>query len=322
MIVIVAAATPLVMCSGYPHPIIVAVILSEAERSRRIPRDGKPGRDPKAFGAASTSLAMTGGIARWYFSVYLSAVQKLSALIVISILWVAPQLSFGGDYNDLVLEQVSQMPKGGRYSASRFAKIRLQSSAHFESGKFFIIPSGPSFCSGATYLVFIRTIEALRDRGQLRLDYDTLERLIIRDQRDGEGVWGRWNANGPGTARLFHELRLGRNFDNIDQAKPGDFMKIFWSRAVGRNEHGHSTIFLGTENRPDGQYVRYWSSNVPSGYGEKSVPRSKIAYALFSRLETPGNLERITGAPLVDTYLASLLRSRSSISTAGAKCGL
>src|SRR6187549_3891651 len=26
-------------------------------------------------------------------------------------------------------------------------------------------------------------------------------------------------------------------------------MKIFWSRAVGRNEHGHSTIFLGTENR-------------------------------------------------------------------------
>ena len=261
------------------------------------------------------------GIARWYFSVYLSAVQKLSALIVISILWLASQLSFGGDCNDLVLEQVGQMPKGGRYSVSRFAKIRLQSSAHFESGKFFIIPSGPSFCSGATYLVFIRTIEALRERGQLRLDYGALERLIIRDQRDGEGVWGRWNANGPGTARLFHELRLGRNFDKIDQAKPGDFMKIFWSRAVGRNEHGHSTIFLGTENWPDGQYIRYWSSNVPSGYGEKSVPRSKISYALFSRLEAPGNLERIMSAPLVDTYLASLLRSRSSILEAGAKCG-
>jgi len=170
--------------------------------------------------------------------------------------------------------------------------------------------------------VFIRTIEALRERGQLRLDYSTLERLIIRDQRDGEGVWGRWNANGPGTARLFHELALGRNFDNIDSAKPGDFMKIFWSRAVGRNEHGHSTIFLGMENRPDGQYVRYWSSNVPSGYGEKSVPRSKIAYAIFSRLETPANLTRINNAPFVDTYLASLLRSRSSISEAGAKCGL
>jgi hypothetical protein len=249
-------------------------------------------------------------------------VNKVCVCFLTAFIAVTSQFSFAGDCNDLVLEQVRQMPKGGSYSVSHFAKIRLQSSAHFESGKFFVIPAGPSFCSGATYLVFIRTIEALRERGQLNLDYGTLERLIIRDQHDGEGVWGRWNANGPGTARLFHELRLGRNFDNIDQAKPGDFMKIFWSRQVGRNEHGHSTIFLGTENRPDGQYVRYWSSNIPSGYGEKSVPRSKIAYALFSRLETPTNLARITSAPSVDTYLASLLRSRSSISEAGSKCGL
>src|SRR5207244_11684757 len=118
-------------------------------------------------------------------------------------------------------------------SVSHFAKIRLQSSAHFESGKFFVIPAGPSFCSGATYLVFIRTIEALRERGQLRIDYSMLERLIIRDQRDGEGEWGRWNANGPGTARLFHELALRQHFDNIDQAKPGAFMKSVLSRAVG-----------------------------------------------------------------------------------------
>ena len=248
--------------------------------------------------------------------------NKLCVCIVTAFIAVAPQVSFASDYNDLVLEQVRQMPKGGRYSVSHFAKIRLESSAHFESGKFFIIPSGPSFCSGATYLVFIRTIEALRERGQLRLDNGTLERLIIRDQHDGEGVWGRWNANGPGTARLFHELGLGQNFDGFDRAKPGDFMKIFWSRQVGRNEHGHSTIFLGMENRPDGQYVRYWSSNIPSGYGEKSVPRSKLAYALFSRFETPANLARISSAPFVDTYLASLLRSRSSISEAGAKCGL
>ena len=250
------------------------------------------------------------------------AVNRLPAWVFLAILSVPLCASFAGDYNGLILERVDQMPQGGRYSVSHFAKIRLQSSAHFESGKFFILPSGPSFCSGATYLVFIRTIEALRARGELHLDYPTLERLIIRDQRDGEGVWGRWNANGPGTARLFHELQLGRNFDNFDQAKPGDFMKIFWSRQVGRNEHGHSTIFLGMENRPDGQYVRYWSSNIPAGYGEKSVPRSKIVYAIFSRLQTPANLARISSAPLVDTYLASLLRTRSSIAEAGTKCGL
>ena len=170
--------------------------------------------------------------------------------------------------------------------------------------------------------MFIRTLETLRARGELRLDYTTLEQLIIRDQRDGEGIWGRWNANGPGTARLFHELGLGQNFDDFNRAKPGDFMKIFWSRQVGKSEHGHSTIFLGTENHFGVQYVRYWSSNIPSGYGEKSVPRSKIAYAIFSRLETPANLARISTAPSVDSYLASLLRTRSSIAEAGTKCGL
>jgi len=253
-----------------------------------------------------------------------SAVKGLVVWGFLATLWLTPRASFAGDYNGLVLDQIKQMPQGGRYSVSHFAKIRLQSSAHFESGKFFILPSAasPSFCSGATYLVFIRTIEALRTRGDLHLDYSTLERLIIRDQRDGEGIWGRWNANGPGTARLFHELQLGQNFDNFDQAKPGDFMKIFWSRQVGKSEHGHSTIFLGTENRLGVQYVRFWSSNIPSGYGEKSVPRSKIAYDIFSRLQNPVNLVRINNAPFIDTYLASLLRSRSSIAEAGTKCGL
>src|SRR5204862_1207690 len=101
-----------------------------------------------------------------------------SVLTVIAFLFFAPQLSSSEDYDGLVLEQVKQMPTGGHYSVSHFAKIRLQSSAHFESGKFFIIPSGPSFCSGATYLVFIRTIEALREVGQLRLVYSYLEAQI------------------------------------------------------------------------------------------------------------------------------------------------
>jgi len=253
-----------------------------------------------------------------------SAVKALTASVFLAILGLTARASFAGDYNSLILEQIKQMPQGGRYSVSHYAKIRLQSSAHFESGKFFFLPSAasPSFCSGATYLVFIRTIEALRARGQLQLDYVTLNHLIIRDQRDGEDIWGRWNANGPGTARLFHELGLGQNLDSFDQARPGDFMKIFWSRQVGKSEHGHSTVFLGMENRLGVQYVRYWSSNIPSGYGVKSVPRSKIAYAIFSRLETPANLGRITSAPSVDSYLASLLRTRSSIAEASTKCGL
>jgi len=245
---------------------------------------------------------------------------------VVTLLFVffAAQAAPAAGLNGLILEQMGKMPSGGKYSISHFAKIKLQSAAHFESGKFFVIPTKPyvSFCSGATYLVFIKTVEELRDRGQLQLDYATLNQLIIRDQHDGEGIWGRWNANGPGTARLFHELGLGHNFTDFSQAQPGDFMKIFWNTNVGKSESGHSVIFLGTTNHSDGEYVRFWSSNTGMGYGEKEVPRSKIANAIFSRLETPANLTRVRDIPVVDAYLASLLRKKSNFAEARQKCGI
>src|SRR5436853_6613295 len=132
------------------------------------------------------------------------------------------QSGTAADLNALILEQMRKMPSGGKYSVSHFAKIKLQSAAHFESGKFFVVPTAPypSFCSGATYIVFIKTLEALRDSGQLKLDAATLNQLVIRDQHDGEGIWGRWNANGPGTGRLFHELGLGRNIHGLNPAQP------------------------------------------------------------------------------------------------------
>src|SRR6266446_6673437 len=105
-------------------------------------------------------------------------------------------------------------------------------------------------------------------------------------------------------------------------AQPGDFMKIFWNQSVGRLESGHSVIFLGTVNHPDGEYVRFWSSNIPNGYGEKEVPRSKIANAIFSRLEAPANLTRIHEIPVVDVYLSSLLRKKSNFAEATKKCGI
>lgn len=255
--------------------------------------------------------------------------NNLTKIIVsLALFFGARALNFAqiapGRFNDVILEQIRQMPQGGRYSASRVATIRLQSAAHFESGKFFVLPdaASPSYCSGATYLVFMKTIEALRARGTLHLDYATLESLMIRGQRDGEGIWGRWNANGPGTARLFHEMDLGQNFDDFADAQPGDFMKIFWSPEVGKAEHGHSVIYLGMEKKLGLDYVRFWSSNIPTGYGEKSVPRAKIVHAIFSRLDAPGNLSRAQNAPPVDKYLASLLSARSTYEEAKAKCGM
>jgi hypothetical protein len=253
--------------------------------------------------------------------------RRIAFLIALLLACAAPDLFAQiapGKFNNLILEQIRAMPTGGRYSASRVATIRLQAAAHFESGIFSVMPdaASPSYCSGATYLVFIKTIEALRSRGALSLDYATLDSLLIRNQRDGEGIWGRWNANGPGTARLFHEMDLGENFDDFAQAQPGDFMKIFWSPEVGRSEHGHSVIYLGMEKKAGLDYVRFWSSNIPNGYGERSVPRTKIVNAIFSRLDTPANLSKSTTVPMVDKYLASLLSVRSSYAEAKAKCGM
>jgi hypothetical protein len=99
-------------------------------------------------------------------------------------------------------------------------------------------------------------------------------------------------------------------------------MKIFWNNEVGRLERGHSVVFLGTERVDGKERIRFWSSNKPLGYGEKTVPRSQIVRAIFSRFEQPANLSRIADIPRRDPYLASLLAVKSSFSEAQKKCGI
>jgi len=226
------------------------------------------------------------------------------------------------DFNAVVLEQVRTMPAGGGYATTTSAHEALSSSCRIsEDVKIDPRRAMPSYCSGATYLVFLKTLGALQRRGDLVLTRSQWEALLPAPMPDGAGIWGRWNANGPGTPRLFHELGLGRNFTLFAEARPGDFLKIFWTDAVGKKERGHSVIFLGIETLDGVEHVRFWSSNKPDGYGEKSVPRSKIARAIFSRLETPGNIARLNTLPAKDAYLASLLTRESSFREACEKSG-
>ena len=241
-------------------------------------------------------------------------VYGLQGAAFVAALWFS-LIARGADLNALVLEQVRSMPDGGRYAANATALARFAQAVEVMDGAICVRTEGtaPNFCSEATYLVFLKTIAALHYRPQL--EPAVLDALLLRDrQLDGHGVWGRWNANGPGTARLFYELGLGRNFDDFEQARPGDFMKIFWSREVGRRERGHSVVYLGREVRDGVEVVRFWSSNTPAGYGEKAVPRARIAYAIFSRLEHPEALGRILELAPIDRYLAQLGFSSSSLS--------
>jgi hypothetical protein len=229
-------------------------------------------------------------------------------------------------YNALVLEEIRTMPALGGYSADHQASVKLGSAVSLGGHDGLRIEAGraqPSYCSGATYLVFLKAIDALVGRGALPAGDTFLAPLLIAGQRDGQGVWGRWNANGPGTARLFYELGLGPNFTDFAEAQPGDFMKIFWSDAVGRREHGHSVIYLGTERVDGVESVRFWSSNLHVGYSEKSVPRARIKAAVFSRLMKPQNLDQAAAlGARPDAYLASLLSADSNFAEVRRECGL
>jgi hypothetical protein len=226
------------------------------------------------------------------------------------------------DPNEVILFVLSTMPHAGGYSASSETTRRLESAVQPRDG-LTVLPelARPSYCSGATYLVFLKTLQSLNARA-LQTNPALVDALLIHGQPDGVGVWGRWNANGPGTACLFQELRLGRNFTSFDLARPGDFMKIFWTASVGRAEHGHSVIYLGRETNQGVEMVRFWSSNQPFGFGEKSVPRARVASAIFSRLENPENIGRAPALPLRNAYLAGLNRKDSSLMEALGQCGI
>ncbi|MEY4616851.1 MAG: hypothetical protein RJB66_1811 [Pseudomonadota bacterium] len=186
--------------------------------------------------------------------------------------------------------------------------------------------ASPSFCSGATYTAFLQLLSVLQKQDGLALSDEVQKLLLVSGQPDGSGVWGRWNANGPGTARLFFELGLGRNFtmEKLSEAKPGDFLKIFWNDEIGAKEQGHSVIFTGLRQKELVRELCFWSSNKPSlessegGRGEKCVNVAKIRFGLFSRLEHP---ERLADVPekmglrtkkYVDSYLQSMLKETSS----------
>ena len=242
------------------------------------------------------------------------------------------------ELNALILKQITNIPAGGGYDPSFRATARLGSAiALTADGALAIKPEAAraSYCSGATYLVFLKAVQALRASRKVSLAPAAVDSLLVRDNpnrpdhqpndwgpRDGEGVWGRWNANGPGTARLFYELGLGRNFEDFAQARTGDFLKIFWTADIGRAERGHSVIYLGRSKRDGVEYVRFWSSNQGTGFGAKEVPRSDIARAVFSRFENPGALANAPALPATDDYLASLQRVDSSIDELRSKCGM
>lgn len=219
---------------------------------------------------------------------------------------------------------LSRFKDGGGYKANRQAMEALTQKAcrwDARAGKpvFLIGEARPSFCSSACYLLLLKTLETwdsahaspvISERAWLAL----IPRL---GQHDGDGPWGWANANGPGLAVLVHTLGAGVNFEDWRQARPGDFMKIFWTDHIGRRESGHLTVLV----KDGGDEVTFWSSNMPDGYGAKTIPKSKIKRVIFTRVTRP---ERFNLAPSVGrhAWLASLLKQDVSMKEVRRHCGI
>lgn len=228
------------------------------------------------------------------------------------------------DWNAAILRAIEQMPIGGGYAVGKEAQEALQAAVAWEDGKPALRPGAaqPSFCSGATYLCLMVMLAKEQRAGGLILTPDAWRKLVVEGQADGDGVWGRWNANGPGTARIFHELGLGRNFTDWSQAKSGDFLKLFWNEEIGAAEKGHSVIFIDRGTVEGQDVVTIWSSNQSGGYGVKQVPLSKVKRAVFSRLEHPERFAKAVEMPERDAFLFSLLEKSVTPEAAAKACGL
>jgi hypothetical protein len=222
-----------------------------------------------------------------------------------------PEAARVAPYNALVLQVVREMPKGGGYTTTDRAEIALRSSISGVGGELRVRPEAakPSYCSGATYLVLLKVVEKLEAAGRFQVSEKAIKALLVFDQADGIDTWGKWNANGPGAAKVMHDTGMGRNFESWDAALPGDFMKIFWNEEIGEREFGHLVIYLGRTNKGGKEQVKFWSSNEPKGFGVKSVPREKIKWAIFSRLERPERINKVGRLPKEDRWLGSMLRA-------------
>lgn len=230
-------------------------------------------------------------------------------------------------FSSLVLKSLSAMPRGGGYSVRRNAAEALSRRAVVwkEAGGLKIVPqmAQPSFCSEACYLVLLLALQDWEKRENRALPKAFWKAARVElGQPDGLRAWGRVNANGPGLAKWVHDLGAGVNFTDPAAARPGDFLKIFWTREIGQKEFGHLVVFLGMEKAPGGPAVRFWSSNKPGGYGEKTVPLAKTARLLFTRITRPERFGAFSTLPEKDLWLAAMQKKHFSFDEVCRACGV
>jgi len=240
-----------------------------------------------------------------YFSAALSPALSFSAAVVLSV--NCAQARSYANFNQAIIQAIGEMPKGGGYSVRKDAFNALQNSlAVDERGKLQIksAQATPTFCTAATYLVLLRAMQLYG----VEPDEQLSRQLVDVKQPDGTGIWGRWNSNGPGAARLLQQCAAGTSFIDRGKAGMGDFVKIFWNEHIGKKERGHLVVFIKWVKMPDGKPgMRFWSGNIPKGFGMKDVALEQCKFMIFTRITAPKKLAALQNLPARDEWLASML---------------
>lgn len=231
------------------------------------------------------------------------------------------------DFSNYVQKALSQMPKGGGYSVKAPASKNLSTKAIVwdaasQQLKVNVAEAQPSFCSGACYVLLLHSLKLWQQGTHAPLPPEAWKACDVHGQGDGYGIWGRANANGPGFAKLVHDLGAGENFTDIKKARPGDFLKFFWTEEIGCKERGHMVAFLGLEEKEGLLHVRYWSSNMPDGYSERSIPLQKMHNLIFTRITHPGKFANADKLPAVDTWLKDMQKRSVPFSEVAEQCGI
>lgn len=236
------------------------------------------------------------------------------------ILFLTSFAAFGQAFNERVLKAIQEMPKKGGYVLTTVSPKKLRDAFSWNLDELNIAEKKaiPSYCTTATYIVFFKVLKSYwLENGHPHKDIQEFYRANV--ENDGVRIWGRWNSNGPGTAKFFHDAGLGTNFEDITKALPGDFLKIWWNDEIGKKEQGHSVVYL----KSDATTITFWSSNkTTTGYGERTIPKTMAKRLLFSRLERPENAVKAKDMPLKDDFLESMLTRESSWSEIKSVTGL
>lgn len=207
------------------------------------------------------------------------------------------------DFNGYVLQAIDKVqataPGGGGYFANNKADppespigyaLKLFGQALFAPFK-----RTTSFCTGASYSVFIETLNLIDAAEPLPvLDAAHADAMRMQEpdgsrRKDGVRFWGHWNGNSPGISTAMTRYSdVGVVIPDWKRARPGDFMDIDW-----KDGRAHTVVFLGWYVNKGQKSMLIWSSQESSdGLGDYMVPIERIAKVEIVRLDQPEALPK------------------------------